>query len=102
MEPKKKIIATASEMSNLVGMCAFLIKEEKVITRLFIAGKADNKYFICQVISPWDGYPNVAKLMTIDQLVEFVIIPTQELAIDLFKDYCDAGRWRWHCKEISV
>jgi hypothetical protein len=87
--------STASEMSNLVGMYAFLIKEEKIRARVFIRGKANNTYFICQVISAMTGEPNIAKLMTAQELVEWVIIPTQDLANSIYNDYCDSGRWRY-------
>ncbi len=93
MEPIK-VIGTASEMSNLVGMYAFLIEEEKIKARIFITGKADNTYFICQVISPLTGEPNIAKLMTLDQLKNWVIIPKQDLANEILADYYKNG-WRY-------
>lgn len=91
---RTKIIVGNSEMSNLVGMFAFFIKEEKVKARIFIIGKADNSHFICQFISPFTGEPNVAKLLTIDELKDWVIIPSQELADEIFRDYCQNG-WRY-------
>lgn len=93
MEPIK-VIGTASEMSNLVGMFAFLVKENKIEARIFIAGKADNTYFICQVISPLTGEPNVAKLMTLEELKNWAIIPNQDLANEILSDYFKNG-WRY-------
>ena len=90
----KSIIATASEMSNLVGMIGFLVIENKIQARILINGKADNKYFICQVVSPLDGQPNVAKLMTLDELKDWVIIPGLDLANDIYSDDLKIG-WRY-------
>ncbi len=100
MEPIKKImepikvIGTASEMSNLVGMYAFLIEEDKIKSRIFITGKADNAYFICQVISPLTGEPNIAKLLKLEQLKDWIIIPKQDLANEILADYYKNG-WRY-------
>ena len=93
MEPIK-VIGTASEMSNLVGMYAFLIEEDKIKARIFITGKADNTYFICQVISPLTGEPNIAKLMTLEQLKNWVIITKRDLANEVLDDYFKNG-WRY-------
>ena len=93
MEPIK-VIGTAPEMSNLVGMYAYLIEEDKIKARIFITGKADNTYFICQVISPLTGEPNIAKLMTLEQLKNWIIIPKQELANKILADYFKNG-WRY-------
>jgi hypothetical protein len=89
-----KVIGTASEMSNLVGMYAFLIEEDEIKATIFITGKADNTYFICQIISPLTGEPNIAKLMTLEQLKNWVIIPKQDLANEIFADYFKNG-WRY-------
>ena len=93
MEPIK-VIGTASEMSNLVGMYAFLIEEDKIKARIFITGKADNTYFICQVISPLTGEPNIAKLMTLEQLKNWIIITKRDLANEVLDDYFKNG-WRY-------
>ena len=93
MEPIK-VIKTASEMSNLVGMYAFLIEDDKIKARIFIIGKADNTYFICQVISPLTGELNIAKLMTLEQLKNWIIIPKQDLANEILDDYFKNG-WRY-------
>ena len=87
-------IGTASEMSNLVGMYAFLVIEDKIKAIVFVAGKADNRYFICQAVSPLTGEPNVAKLMTIDQLKDWVILPNAVDAQNVLDDYHKNG-WRY-------
>ena len=89
------LVGTASEMSNLVGMWAFKIKERKIASKVFITGKADNKYFIVQAISPWTGCPNVAKLMSLEELREWAIIPTKEIADLVLDDYCKHDEWRF-------
>jgi hypothetical protein len=90
-----KIIGTASEMSNLVGMYAVLLdSEDVIIAKIFITGKADNRYFICQVISPFDGTGNVCKLMTLEQLKDWYIIPTKEVFAEILNDYLKNG-WRY-------
>jgi len=98
MIPMKGIkpIATASEMSNLVGMWAFLVKNDQIKVIVFVTGKADNKYFICQVVSPLTGEPNVAKLMTLDELREWVIIPTQSVADYILDNYYKDHKWNFN------
>ena len=91
---ENKIIATASEMSNLIGMYAFRVEEGFVKRRYFIAGKANNEYFIVQAISAMTGEPNVAKLWTIKELLELYIIPTREIADEVMAD-CIKNGWRY-------
>jgi len=93
---EKNIVATASEMSNLVGMYAFKLTEDrKIESQFFIKGKASNKYFIVQSISALDGAPNVAKLITLKQLVLCVIVPTKQLADEILDDYYKNHVWRY-------
>lgn len=40
------------------------------------------------------GEPNVAKLMTLDEISGWIIIPTQKIANDLIYDYEKNG-WRY-------
>ena len=95
MTKEMKVIGTSSEMSNLVGMFAVFVKNEKIDTWIFISGKADNAFFICQVISPLTGVPNVAKLLTLVELRDWTIIPTKELADEIIEDYARNGRFRY-------
>jgi len=91
-----KIIASASEMSNLVGMFAFKIdKDYKLTGQFYIAGKASNEYFIVQSISPLDGCPSVAKLVTLEQLKKCIIIPNKKLANRLLEDYFKDQVWKY-------
>ena len=83
-----KAIPTQSQMSNLVGMFAFKLDSNRKITRkVYILGKADNEHFICQYISPLDGVPNIARLLTIAELKHWVIIPTMQIAEEVLEDY---------------
>jgi len=91
---ENKIIATASEMSNLVGMYAFRVEDGVIKRRYFIAGKANNEYFIVQAVNAMTGEPNVAKLWTIKELSELYIIPTREIADEIMEDYRKNG-WRY-------
>ena len=91
----KKLTATTSEMSNLVGMYAYFIdKNDKKKATIFIKGKADNKYFICQFVSVL-GDPNIAKLMTLDELKDWVIIPNVEIANETIEEYVKNGWGRY-------
>ena len=90
-----KVIGTASEMSNLVGMYAFLIEDHKIKAKVFITGKAYNTFFICQAFSAITGEANVAKLLTLEQLKDWVIIPTKDLANEIIKEYAKNG-WVVH------
>ena len=100
MIPEKKVpikvIKTASEMSNLVGMYAFLVVKKKIEARIYIAGKADNKYFICQFISPLTGAANTSTLMTLEELKDWHIMLDKKLADDLYEIYNNSGNvWRF-------
>jgi len=87
---------TASEMSNLVGMYAISLSEDGYVKhKLYIMGKANNNYFICQFLSAIDGEPNVAKLMTVEDLLEYYILPTIEIANMCLADYYKHDKWRW-------
>jgi hypothetical protein len=91
-----KVIATASEMSNLVGMYGFLVVEKKIVERVFIKGKASNEYFISQQISPLTGEPNVAHLATLKELSRYNFAPTQDLANEMLEDYYNSSNtWRY-------
>lgn len=96
-----KVIGTASEMSNLVGMYAYFMKNDKIAAKIQIIGKADNKYFICQIISPFNGVGNVAKLMTLDELKEWLIIPNENVESFVYNDYCETKEFRFKFPEIS-
>ena len=87
-------IGAAAEMSNLVGMYAFLVKEDKIKAVVFVAGIAGDSHFICQLVDPLTYEPNVAKLMTIDQLKEWVILPNAIDAQNALDDYHENG-WRY-------
>jgi len=90
-----KTVISTSEMSNLINKWAFWVVDGKILQKYFICGKASNDYFICQVISPWDGSPNVAVLMNIDQLKQMFIISSVELAQELQRDYDNHGIFRY-------
>ena len=92
-----KVIGTASEMSNLVGMYAVNVVNEKIHHMVKVIGKADNQYFICQFISPLTGEPNVSKLITLDQLKDWYVIHTYELFSQITKDSYKYG-WRYGVK----
>jgi hypothetical protein len=77
-------------MSNLVGMWAIIWDNEgKLKAKAFIQGKADEKYFIVQAINALTGEPNVAKLMTIEQMIDWTFLPNLEVAQFVFDDYYD-------------
>lgn len=85
-----KVIATQSTMSNLVGMWAIVWGEDgKMKATVFIKGKADEKYFIVQAVAPLTGEPNVAKLITIEQMIDWTFLPDLETANWVIGDYLD-------------
>jgi hypothetical protein len=88
-------IGKAAKMSNLVGMYAFLVKEDKIEAVVFVAGKEGDNHFICQLVDPLTFEPNVAKLMTIDQLKDWVILPNAVDAQNALYDYRENGWWRY-------
>ena len=87
-------IGAVAEMSNLVGKYAFLVIEDKIEAIVFVAGMEDDRYFICQAVSPLTLEPNVSKLMTIDQLKDWVILPNAFDAQNALDDYHKNG-WRY-------
>jgi len=93
---KTKLIATASEMSNLVNCYALLIRDQKLIAQAFVLGKASNEYFILQFVSPLDGNPNICKLKKLDELTEWVFIPNKDLAEQMLDDYYKHKIWRFN------
>jgi hypothetical protein len=83
---------------ELVGMYAFLIEEGEIKAKAFITGRASEEYYIVQAISPLDGAPNVARLMTCRQLAHWYIIPTRELVDEIVEDTSKHGRFRYSVK----
>ena len=63
--------------------------EDKLKAKVFIQGKADEKYFIVQAINSLTGEPNVAKLMTIEQMIDWTFLPSLEIAHMVMDDYFD-------------
>ncbi len=84
------------ENYNLIDTWAFWIVDGKIRQKFFIYGKADDDYFICQIISPWTGSPNVGVLLNIDQLKQMTIITSVELAKEVQEDYDKHGVWRYN------
>ena len=85
-----KAIATQSTMSNLVGMWAAIWDNEgKLKAKVFIQGKASEKYFIVQAINSLNGEPNVAKLVTIEEMTNWTLLPSLEIAQMFFDSYYD-------------
>lgn len=86
----RKTTITQSTMTNLVGMRALIWDNEGSLkAKAFICGKADEKYYIVQAIDTFTGNPNVAKLMTIEQMIEWTFLPTSEITEYVLKDYYD-------------
>ena len=81
-------------MSNLVEKYAFLIIEDKIEAIVFVAGMEGDRHFICQLVDPLTLEPNVSKLMTIDQLKDWVILPNAFDAQNALDDYHENG-WRY-------
>lgn len=86
-----KILNTSSEMSNLIGMYAFLFIDGKIKSKILIIGKANNTYYICQFISAISSDLNIAKLFTIEELKNWIIIPNQKIANEVLEDYYKNG-----------
>lgn len=93
--PVYKVIGTASEMSNLVGMYAFVLEGKQIKKYIYICGKADNNHFICQAISPLTSQPNMAKLKTIEQMKEWIILPDAYIANYMYDIYTKVKEWNF-------
>ena len=87
-------IGEVAEMSNLVGKYAFLVIKDKIKAVVFVAGMEGDSHFICQLVDPLTFAPNVAKLMTIDQLKDWVILPNAVDAQNALDYYYENG-WRY-------
>lgn len=74
----EKVITTQSEMSNLVGMYAFEIKEQSISRIFYITGKADVTHFILRAVSPLSGDMNYCTLYTIQEMSNMVFYPDAE------------------------
>lgn len=82
-----KTIVTASTMSNLVGMYAAVWIEDSLKYQVYICGKANENLYIVQAINALTGEPNVAKLVSIDQMKDWDFLPTMDIATMYFSDY---------------
>lgn len=82
------------KMSNLVGMYAIIVEGEEIRNTFYIKGKADDKYFIVQVISPFDGSANVSKLLTLEQMIDWYFFD-KDTAEFVWADYLRVNRFRY-------
>lgn len=94
---KTTVNVTQSTMSNLVGMWAAIWNGDELKNKVFICGKADEKYYIVQVLGALTGQPNIAKLVTVEQMKEenWDFFPTKEIAQEVLGDYMDKGIRRY-------
>ena len=91
---KEKSTILDADLSGLVGMWAVLIVDNEWNQTVFIRSMADDEYYICQSIGALDGQPNVARLLTINDLSEWFIIPSREIYQEILSDYHRNG-WRY-------
>lgn len=91
MEYKKEAVP---KIPNLIGMYALLVKDNEISITIKIIGKADDNYFICQYSSAIDGSLNIARLMSIEELKTWIIVPTADIVNELYTDYYKNG-WRY-------
>lgn len=83
----KQLVVTG-KMSNLVGMWAHIWQNDEVLfRRVFIQGKADDNYYIVQFLNVLTGEPNVARIVNISQMVDWQILPSKEVADEVYNDY---------------
>jgi hypothetical protein len=94
----KQVVATGT-MSNLVGMWAHIWKGDILWRRVFIQGKADNGYYIVQFINALTGAPNVARIVNISEMTDWQILPTIEIADEVYEDY---GKHKTNRYEIEI
>jgi hypothetical protein len=65
---------------TLVGMWAYILDEKRLKIRknVFIYGKVTDEIYIVQICNAFTGSPNVARLVNISQMKEWLFIPNQE------------------------
>lgn len=90
--PTTKQITPIGKMSNLVGMWALIIDEnEKLKSTVFIYGKAEDEIYIVQAVGALDGVPNIAKLIHVSKMMDWIFLPSREIADDVINDYRKNG-----------
>lgn len=85
-------------MSNLVGMWAFIMdipESDTIKMTVFIQGKVDDDHFIVQAISALDGSPNIARIVKVEHMYDWVFLPDKATADYVFEDYCRHKRLRF-------
>lgn len=87
MNEKSLSIVATGKMSNLVNMWAFIWNENKLLSRVFILGKADDQHYIVQAINALTGSPNVCKIVELKDMVNWIFYPNINIAEDCYKDY---------------
>lgn len=81
---------------SLLNFYAFKIENNKIKAQIIIKMKVDEKHFICQVISPFDGCGNISILLTIEDLKDWIFIDNIILAKELLNDYYKTKIWRYN------
>lgn len=75
----KKNINANGKMSNLVGLWATIPKPDgKIWNTVFIYGKADDDHFIVQAICCLSGSPNVMRIASIRDMMEWTFYDNPE------------------------
>ncbi len=94
---KPMVNITQSTMSNLVGMWAAIWKGDELQNKVYIYGKADEKHYIVQVLSALTGFPNIAKLVTVEQMKDqnWDFFPTKEIAEEVLREYYEKNVRRY-------
>ena len=87
------ILQDENQNSDLVGMYAFYVVNKKIVAKIYIHTKLNEKLYVCQAIDGL-GNPNVARLLSLQELSNWYIILTKELAEEMLEDYRRNG-WRY-------
>jgi hypothetical protein len=87
-----KVIQAHGEMSNLVGKWANTNDGKMTV---FIYGKADATRFMVQGISALSGEPNVIRLFTLDQMMDWNFYANPDIAVDEIIHFHETGRYRY-------
>jgi hypothetical protein len=86
---------------NLVGSWALVWKDNKLLCKLFIYGKADESHYIVQALGAITGDPNICKVFHVSEMKDWVFAPTKEIAEEILDDYYTTKKNRYKFPAVA-
>lgn len=89
-----------NSQTDLVGMYAFILsadeklQDKKIEYTMYIAARVNENNYLVQMISPLTGERNIAKIVSIGDMLNWTFVPDEQLADHIIKQTQEKG-WKY-------